>query len=266
MSNSLWKAKKNKYILTTEGLSFLVEKYNSGLTQKQLADAFNVSRDVIKRWMKENNIEGRKRKYSFNENYFSNISSPEQAYWLGFLSADGYVSNRGELVLELQEADLNHIKKFKKALNATQPIKKIYCGKEKQFLHYRIYIRCKKMTQELENYGIVPNKSLTFVPKNIPENLFKFWILGYLDGDGCISKSKKHVKISFTGTYETLSIIKNYFHSNNTIAKEHRCKNNTYCFSPELKIAEKFLAEIQYQFLPYVLERKKIRYGLIIQQ
>ena len=52
---------------------------------------FDVSEDTVRRWMKENNINIRKRKYNVNEQYFSDIDSPEKAYWLGFLSADGYV-------------------------------------------------------------------------------------------------------------------------------------------------------------------------------
>lgn len=60
--------------------------------------------------MRELGIEIRKRKYILNENYFESITTPEQAYWLGFLSADGYVNTaQGELELELQEQDQEHL-------------------------------------------------------------------------------------------------------------------------------------------------------------
>lgn len=216
-----------------------------------------MSEDIVRRWMRENNISTRTRKYALDENYFENINSPECAYWVGFLSADGYVSGRGELVLELQERDYGHVEKFKKAINSSAPIRIIKCGEFKQFIHYRIYIRSKKMVVDLNNYNIVPNKSLIFIPKNIPEDLFKYWIIGYMDGNGCILLAKGRIKISFTGTYETLSIIKSFFQSNNQIRKEHRCENNTYSFTLEVAKSEHFLFEINYKNLPFGLERKK---------
>lgn len=32
-------------------------------------------------------------KYTFNENIFSVIDTPEKAYWAGFLYADGYLTD-----------------------------------------------------------------------------------------------------------------------------------------------------------------------------
>lgn len=253
----LWRVEGRKFILTDFGKETLIQDYNLGYTQLKLCKKFNVSEDVIRRWMQENNIATRTRKYSLNENYFAKIGSPECAYWVGFLSADGYISGRGELTLELQERDRGHVEKFKKAIGSSAPIRTIKCGEFKQFTHHRIYVRSKKMVADLNIYNIVPNKSLIFVPKNIPENLFKYWIVGYMDGDGCILLSKGRIKISFTGTYETLSIIKEFFQSNNQLRKEHRCENNTYSFTLEVAKSEQFLSKINYKNLPFALERKK---------
>jgi len=30
------------------------------------------------------------KKYQFNTRYFNKIDTPEKAYWLGFIAADGY--------------------------------------------------------------------------------------------------------------------------------------------------------------------------------
>ena len=253
----LWKIEGQKFILTDFGKEILIQDYNLGYTQLKLCRKFGVSEDVIRRWMQENNIATRTRKYSLNENYFVKINSPECAYWVGFLSADGWISKRGELTLELQEQDYDHVEKFKKAIGSSAPIRIVKCGEFKQFAHYRIYIRNKKMAADLNTYNIVPNKSLIFVPKNIPKDLFKYWVIGYMDGNGCVFLSKNRIKISFTGTYETLSIIKKFFQSNSQIGKEHRCENNTYSFTLEVTKSEHFLSEINYKNLPFALERKK---------
>ena len=57
-------------------------------------------------------------KYNFSESIFQTIDSPEKAYWLGFLYADGYNSYKGIVSLCLNEEDVDHLEKFKKILNA----------------------------------------------------------------------------------------------------------------------------------------------------
>lgn len=260
MDNSLYTVQKRKYVLTDIGLVQLVQDYNLGYSQQKIAKKFGVSEDTVRIWMKENQIPTRKRKYSINETYFDVLIAPEQAYWLGFLSADGYVHNeRGEIQLQLQGADQNHVQKFADTIGSNKPLMKILCGDEQQYTAYRFVIRCRHMVDTLQKYNIVQAKSLSFYPINIPDNLFKYWILGYMDGDGCIFQTKNRIKISFTGTEKTLSMIKNALNSTNVITKEHRCEN-TYKFTLEVDKSEAFLKEMKYNELPYVLERKKQRY------
>ncbi len=64
------------------------------------------------------------RKYSVNDDYFSIIDTEEKAYWLGFIFADGYISNKnGKRVgITLKSSDRDHIIKFAKAISATYPV------------------------------------------------------------------------------------------------------------------------------------------------
>ena len=54
--------------------------------------------------------------------------------------------------------------------------------------------------------------------------------------------------------------IKDFFHSTNTIRLEHRCAN-TYHFALEVAKSEEFLTEMDYDKLPFVLERKAQRFA-----
>ena len=67
------------------------EMYKNHKTQKEIAESFNVSRNVISRILKEENISLRTTtsKYFADYNIFENIDSSEKAYWLGFIAADG---------------------------------------------------------------------------------------------------------------------------------------------------------------------------------
>lgn len=258
-------AGSRKFVLTEKGKQELKQQYAKGYSQSKIANKFGVSREVIIRWMKEENIPTRKRIYSIQEDYFKNIETEEQAYWLGFLSADGYVhEERGEITLELQENDKEHIQKFAKAIQSNKPLMEIRCGENKEFLHYRFTIKCRKMVDDLKKYNVCQRKSLTFTPPELPEDFVPYWILGYMDGDGCIYGAKGRVKINFVGTLATLQFIKTFFSSFNQICLEHNCQN-TYSFTLEVAKSETFLREMNYNNLYYALERKKKRYASIIQ-
>lgn len=257
MLTEYFKTENRKYILTDTGRKELKQEYAKGYSQLKIAKKFNVSEDVIRQWFKEENIPTRRRIYSMNENYFETIDSEEKAYWIGFLSADGYIhQERGTIQFELQESDKNQVEKFALAVGSTRPILKIETN---NFIHYRCVLNSRKMVNDLLKYNITQRKSLTFYPTNIPEKYIPYWIIGYMDGDGCIFNSKGRIKIHFTGTYDTLNFIKNYFNSNNQIGLEHRC-SETHKFIPEVSICENFLRDVEYDKLSYVLKRKQMRY------
>ncbi len=129
----------------------------------------------------------KRRKYSCNDSYFEVINTPEKAYWLGFIAADGCVMSRGNviklLVIILNEKDKTHLERFKKAINSNH---KLYQQKNRN--QYGISINSPKMFDDLVNNGIVPRKSkILRYPPTIPDEYNKDFIRGYFDGDGCFS-------------------------------------------------------------------------------
>lgn len=254
-----------KKCLTEKGKERLLELYNAGLNYVSIGKKLGVSEEVMTRWVKELQLVDRRRKYFFNENYFANIDTKEKAYWLGFLSADGYINQERQYVcLELQEKDFQHIEKFRLALQSynqqTKPVQ------NNGFLHYRFTAFSKILVQDLSKYNVIQNKSLIFSPPiNIPNNLLPYWIIGYMDGDGCVYITKGRLKINFTGTNETCKFLKDYFNSNNIISQAHNCQKNTYSFTLEADLSEAFLKQYSYHNLDFALERKKQIYASFIQ-
>lgn len=125
------------------------------------------------------------RKYDFNENYFSELKTYEQAYILGFIYADGY--NRQDcLELDQIEERVDILEKINKALDSNYPIRTYSPGV------YRLSINSKKLCQDLVNLGVPRNKSLLLdFPQFMPDELMSSFILGYFDGDGCIWNGKR---------------------------------------------------------------------------
>lgn len=77
-----------------------------------------------------------------------------------------------------------------------------------------------------------------------------------MDGDGSINWNRDKIRISFTGTKEILSFIREKLNSNAVIGKEHRCEN-TYRIFIENHLSEEFLKKYNYKDLSFALERKK---------
>lgn len=189
--------------------------------------------------------------------YFSEINTPEKAYWLGFLAADGYIC-KDSLSIQLQKRDKTHLQKFSNAIQGNLTIQEINGTNNfgKDYSHYRVAIKSKQLVEDLAKHGVYQNKSLTLSKPDLDENFLPYWIIGYMDGDGCITKNKKKMRIIFTGTLNVLEFIKEYLHSNNKIRLEHRCQN-TYNLQLENDLSLAFLTKYDYIHLPYVLDRKK---------
>lgn len=171
-----------------------------------------------------------------NHNYFSNIATPEQAYWLGFLCADGYVDeSRGKITVSLQDNDKDFLEKFCISLGTDKKPKTYLntCG-SKKIPCCCLTIFSKQIVSDLVKLGCHQRKSknLDSPADIIPSYLYKYWILGYLDGDGCISYSfdTRRGGLSVLGTYNVLSFMKENFNSDNEIRKEKRC-TDIYIFS-----------------------------------
>lgn len=66
--------------------------------------------------------------YYHNENYFEVIDNEHKAYWLGFMFADGYISNRDDTYgedqfgISLAKEDIQTLYQFKQDINSTNPI------------------------------------------------------------------------------------------------------------------------------------------------
>jgi ribosomal protein S27AE len=127
------------------------------------------------------------RKYTLNHEYFNDIRTPEQAYWLGFITADGGVirdSKSFTLRLELAKKDAEHVRLFAQALGSDTPVRpsrgSVY-----------VPLNSRQLVESLERLGIGPRKSATVEPWDGPGDLMPHYWRGLFDGDGCIGRHSK---------------------------------------------------------------------------
>lgn len=126
--------------------------------------------------------------------YFKDIDTPEKAYWLGMLLADGWVTCRNnvpkEVGLALKLEDKNAVEQLKRDVRYSGKIvdkvnKNSYAAGESRLATLRI--TCQKFTEYTIAAGIKERKSGKL---KVPEGAFKFpssFCRGYFDGNGSIN-------------------------------------------------------------------------------
>jgi len=159
-----------------------------------------------KQWM----INQGKRKYNRNENYFDlSINKGDNLYWAGFVATDGCVDSydldirEKVLKFKLQNKDKAHVQKFMDALEFNAPIKQ-----NKTDGGWLFSISSNKLCNDLEKYfNIVSTKTYILKPPKLyqKEDIKKF-IIGCIDGDGCISKKNEKIGFSFISASEEFAV------------------------------------------------------------
>lgn len=191
------------------------KKYSANKTSKELG----IDNGTMRKRLKEKfgDIFLKNGKKHVNSNFFDIIDSEEKAYWLGFLTADGYISNKNKIELCLADIDKEHVFKFKSAIKSDHKVsEKKTILNDKEFISHRISINDSIMTKALNSYGLNNEKSYnSFIPNNIPNELIRHYIRGLFDGDGSIFKGSNGLNISLVSGSKKMIL------DFNSVIKEH---------------------------------------------
>ena len=206
--------------MTPDHIQAIVSDYQNGAHINQLAAKYHHRNTIIRRVLVANGVrilgmgEGA-RKHTLNETYFDKIDTPEKAYILGFIYADGCVylpakrPKEGAFMLNLQKRDIEMFKLIQSAIESSHPLfDDAKCGNGA----YRLIIGNRRFCDSLIRAGVTPRKSLTLeFPSEaiVPKALRRYFILGYFDGDGsiCHNDEKGFWSFSLLGTEQFLSAI-----------------------------------------------------------
>lgn len=272
--------------LTEQERQELLETYRTGKYSKDdIERMFGVSQPTIKRIL---DASGQKtmrrvvknRKHFFNEHYFDNIDTRAKAYILGFIFADGnmhqnmYVSSVG-----VADVDEDLIFFIQSELNLTggihRKVGKINKGsgnKEQDSIH--LNINSKIFCEYLMKNGVHPKKSLTLMPPTtIPEHLLNSFVLGYFDGDGCVSVAKnKQVGVTIVGTEEMMAFVQNLICCGSGVnpgkisVTSHKKKNKIYKIEWRGRVNCAKIGRYMYEDFPFSLKRKKVKFDAAISE
>lgn len=139
-----------------------------------------------------------------NADPFIEFASPEHAYLLGFIWADGTIYSqykRKSIRIEIKEDDMNELRKV---LDATG--KWTYMRRERSNRSPQVTAECSnaKLVAFLidHDYGDKSKASPTKIMESMPDNLHEFFLRGWIDGDGCFYTGKTSRQFTIAGSFD----------------------------------------------------------------
>ena len=198
------------------------------------------------------------RNYNFNK-----IDTPEKAYALGFILADGYINKKNLVELAICKKDIEIIEHISKTIESEIHIDNTFNKKTRRFPRVRTIKKIKDITKftggrlkEERHYPIVKKE------------LERYLLLGFFDGDGCITwgyrKDRNRIwqKVSFTSQLHLLEGVQQMLYKNLGISSVIRPKGDEKCYVIEFANKKDVLKFINFVYPNndfIVLQRKYLK-------
>src|SRR6185295_643601 len=140
---------------------------------------------------------------------FANITTEEEAYWLGMLYTDGNITSRKHGIrLTLKASDVDHVREFARFMGTQKEpsIRMVRGGSwfpngsmRRDGLQADFSVHSPTVHANLVAQGCTPRKTWTCTPWVGPEYLMRHFWRGCVDGDGWVCVGRKQVVIGLCG-------------------------------------------------------------------
>lgn len=188
--------------------SEVVALYNSGLNTIEVGEKFNVGHAKIWRIIKKYGHIRPRKVYKVNEDFFD-AWSPDMAYTLGFITADGCICKEKRSVT-MASNDPEVLEAIKIMMQSTHRIRP-----PKHDMTFQFGVFSTKIAQSLIKLGVGPRKSLTVDLPDVPDEFFWDFLRGEIDGDGHIyppTATSREIGLTITGSQFLISSINKRLH------------------------------------------------------
>lgn len=192
------KKAKNSFLINE---TFKIEQYqkylNGDITYDEFCAENNCTKYVMNYYLKTKSLQKRNTFISnaIKNDFFDKIDCEIKAYLLGFYFADGGMCGN-RITISLTKDDCEIVNLFKKYISPNSRITWRTESQNKKTGYITkpmvsISISSPKICERLSKIGMgkrktyIANLDLTI----IPDNLFRHFLRGYFDGDGCVCKT-----------------------------------------------------------------------------
>lgn len=200
------------------------------------------------------------KRFPVNDAAFSTIT-PESAYWLGLLMADGCVTLPRQVRLTLDQKDVYQLHRFYKFVGANQH--KIHpngtCN--------QCSFTSEQIVHDLIGYGIIPLKSTTDTAAHPSLAQHPSFWLGVMDGDGSIGHYRQYKNgsivpcVRFSGNKSLMEQASTFIYDR--IQRKAKPRQNKQCdhlweISLRCHSAQKLLTILYENEVPWLNRKKEI--------
>jgi hypothetical protein len=247
-----------------------VALYLSGLPMLKVCDQLPISFSTLQKHLQSTGLSRsnreNSRRYQVDHNFFEDITNEIKAYWLGFMYADGFITqskNQKMVGLSLATKDQKHLEKFSCDLSSNYPIR-VYQGKcyNTPITYSRLLLTSEKLFYDLETKGVLQRKSLIlrYPPRDIvPDHLERHFIRGYFDGDGCWSGNKEIV-FKVCGTWEFLTKLAEKLEKPNLKLEQRRIGRESFQLNVGGNRQVYRIGNLMYRGATIYLDRKRSKF------
>lgn len=232
------------------------------LNYTELSRKYNISRPTVRAYAKRLGLHrGNKVRFkihTLNEDYFKSINTPNKAYVLGFICADGCNIRRG-LQIGINAKDKDVLEFIKIELEASNPLRYIKPARKNWSPKYELRVHSKELSKDLTAVGCPPAKSnILQFPHFLADDLVPHWIRGYFDGDGSLVKHSSW-RLSITAANKKfIEDLQTYINQRipEPIKKYRNKYNGCYSLNTSKVLTVKSIINLMYTDISFAMSRK----------
>jgi hypothetical protein len=181
---------------TKEERDECINLYKLGISMRKIEHGIGISRNSIRKLLTDEGLYQPPEitRYSQDDHFFDQIDTEAKSYFFGLLYADGCNKMNVNIIgISLQDSDKYILEMFRDELKSNRPV---LLNKLKETHptwndHYELRVTSEHMCEVLNNYGMVPRKSLIKkfpeVILNSSEDIIRHFIRGYFCGNGSLT-------------------------------------------------------------------------------
>jgi transposase-like protein len=258
----------------TEGKTEIIAAlYATGYSTRDIGRMLGHSKSTINAVVTGSGAKIRKSPGCDRPDYFDHIDTPDKAYWLGFLSADGCMITTAahpegdHLSVKLAARDKGHLEKLKETLRANAGVLSgVQSGFGKPMPYVSLSVSSRRLADALIALGINPRKSATVEPWNGPEHLMPHFWRGLFDGDGSFAiKSATLFTAFLCGSEPCVRGFTAWAHGiTGTTATPYFRTGCWYVSISGRYQVPKLVRAMAYDYAPVSLDRKQVRADAIL--
>ena len=147
--------------------------------------------------------------------FFNTLDNNLVYYWWGFFLADGCLSNRHEFIITISDRDFDNLQLLANKLKTKVKIRKNIINDYGIYNSCSIRIRDLQFSTKWKHILNLENRQKTYNAPDISifydKKYLIYLLIGLIDGDGCISKTRSQIKISISNHISWQQLYKELF-------------------------------------------------------